>query len=124
VIDVDLYTTLEPCSKRTSGQKPCAQTILDFNASSSVAASGLRLRINRVFIGAAEPPDFVACEGAKLLSEGGVEVVWLGMRPVSLSGCSLVELVQPGCDPNDAVDLASVCLRAARRGNESENAGV
>ena len=117
-VDIDLYTTLEPCSKRISGLKSCAQTILDLNASSSAANENIRLHISRVFIGAAEPPDFVVCEGARMLSEGGVEVVWLGERKVRLSECDLVELVQPGCDPSEEVDLASVCLRAARRGNE------
>ena len=58
------------------------------------------------------------CEGAKLLREGGVDVVWLGERKVRLSECDLVELAQPGCDPGEEVDLASVCLSAARRGNE------
>ena len=118
VIDVDLYTTLEPCSQRTSGLKSCVQTILDLNASSSsspTANDSLRLHINRVFIGAAEPPDFVVCEGAKSLSEGGVEVVWLSEKKVRLSECDLVELAQPGRDPSEEVDLASVCLRAVRR---------
>ena len=120
-IDVDLYTTLEPCSTRTSGLKSCTQTILDLNASSSsssVVNENLRLHISRVFIGAAEPPDFVVCEGARMLREVGIEVVWLGERKVRLSECDLVELVQPGRDPSEEVDLASVCLRAARRGNE------
>lgn len=120
VIDIDLYTTLEPCSKRISGLKSCVQSILDLNASSSSSAAdgNLRLHIGRVFIGAAEPPDFVVCEGARMLSEAGVEVVWLGERKVKLSECDLVELVQPGRNPSEEVDLASVCLRAARRGNE------
>lgn len=121
IIDIDLYTTLEPCKNRTSGLKSCAQTILDLNASTSsplTAHSDLTLRINRVFIGAAEPPDFVVGEGAELLREGGVDIVWLGERKVRLSECDLVELVQPGCDPGEEVGLASVCLRAARRGNE------
>ena len=121
IIGIDLYTTLEPCANRTSGLKSCAQTILDLNAATaapSTANSNLTLRINRVFIGAAEPPDFVVGEGAKVLSEGGVDLVWLGERKVRLSECDFVELVQPGCDPGEEVDLASVCLRAARRGNE------
>jgi len=121
LIDIDLYTTLEPCSKRMSGLKSCAQAILDLNTASSSASTAnenLRLQITRVFIGAAEPPDFVVCEGARMLSEGGVEVVWLGERKVRLSECDLVELAQDGCDPSEEVDLASVCLRAARRGNE------
>ncbi len=120
LIDIDLYTTLEPCSTRISGLKSCAHAILDLNASSSssVANENLRLHVSRVFIGVAEPPDFVVCEGARKLREVGVEVVWLGERKVRLSECDLVELVQSGRDPSEEVDLASVCLRAARRGNE------
>ncbi|PVG02880.1 cytidine deaminase-like protein [Serendipita vermifera] len=60
----DIYTTLEPCSTRTSGLAPCANAIV---------AAGLK----RCYIGAAEPPDFVNCEGARILKEGGVEIVWL-----------------------------------------------
>lgn len=127
MIEIDLYTTLEPCSRRTSGLKSCTQAILDLNASSSASSSSsspyattntLRLHISRVFIGAPEPPDFVVCEGATMLREGGVTVVWLGERRVQPGECDLVELVPPARDPSEEVDLASVCLRAARRGND------
>ena len=57
-----LYTTLEPCSVRTSGLQPCAERIL---------ASG----VSRVFMGVEEPTDFVVCEGVRILREAGVEVV-------------------------------------------------
>jgi pyrimidine deaminase RibD-like protein len=60
----DIYTTLEPCSTRTSGLAPCANAI--------VAA-----KLKRCYIGAAEPPDFVNCEGARILREAGVEVIWI-----------------------------------------------
>ena len=59
-----MYTTLEPCSVRTSGLAPCANAILD-------------AKIKRCYIGAPEPPDFVTCEGAKILRDAGVEVVWV-----------------------------------------------
>ncbi|KAG8820740.1 hypothetical protein FRC18_011618 [Serendipita sp. 400] len=59
-----VYTTLEPCSVRTSGLAPCTQALLD-------------AKIKKCYIGAAEPPDFVNCEGARLLKEGGVEVYWV-----------------------------------------------
>lgn len=60
----DIYTTMEPCSVRTSGLAPCANAI--------VAA-----RIRRCFIGVGEPDDFVKCEGAEKLKAAGVEVIWL-----------------------------------------------
>lgn len=60
----DIYTTLEPCSVRTSGLPPCAQAI--------IAA-----KIPRCFIGVGEPDDFVKCEGAQMLKDAGIEVVWL-----------------------------------------------
>ncbi|KAI0831324.1 cytidine deaminase-like protein [Trametes gibbosa] len=60
----DMYTTMEPCSVRTSGLAPCADAV--------IAA-----RIKRCFIGVGEPNDFVNCEGAKKLKDAGVEVIWL-----------------------------------------------
>lgn len=75
----DVYTTLEPCSIRTSGLAPCAAALIG-------------AKVRRCFIGAAEPLDFVECEGARKLKEAGVEVVWLG-------------------------GLEEECLAAARRGH-------
>lgn len=60
----DIYTTMEPCSVRTSGLAPCADGI--------VAA-----RLRRCLIGVSEPDDFVKCEGAQKLKDGGVEVIWV-----------------------------------------------
>jgi pyrimidine deaminase RibD-like protein len=60
----DVYTTLEPCSVRTSGLTPCADALV---------AS----RVPRCFIGVAEPDDFVQCEGARKLKEAGCQVVWV-----------------------------------------------
>ncbi|TFK66776.1 cytidine deaminase-like protein [Pluteus cervinus] len=59
-----VYTTLEPCSVRTSGLAPCADAL--------IAA-----KIKRCVIGVGEPDDFVKCEGAQKLKDAGVEVVWL-----------------------------------------------
>lgn len=61
---VDVYTTMEPCSVRTSGLAPCADAL--------IAA-----RVKRCFIGVSEPTDFVNCEGAQRLKDAGVEVIWL-----------------------------------------------
>lgn len=60
----DVYTTLEPCSVRTSGLAPCADAL--------VAA-----KVSRCFIGVGEPDDFVQCEGARKLREAGCQVVWV-----------------------------------------------
>ena len=60
----DIYTTMEPCSIRTSGLAPCADAVI---------AAGIK----RCFIGVGEPDDFVNCEGARKLKDAGVEVIWL-----------------------------------------------
>lgn len=60
----DIYTTLEPCSVRTSGLAPCANAIIT-------------AKIPRCYIGVGEPDDFVKCEGAQKLKDAGVEVIWL-----------------------------------------------
>lgn len=62
--EADVYTTLEPCSVRTSGLPPCANALVD-------------AQVRRCYIGAAEPDDFVTCEGAEKLKQSGIEVVWL-----------------------------------------------
>ncbi|GAA5878286.1 hypothetical protein JCM16303_002716 [Sporobolomyces ruberrimus] len=59
--DGNCYTTMEPCSKRLSGNVPCVERILE---------SG----VGKVFIGVEEPKDFVECEGTRLLREKGIEV--------------------------------------------------
>lgn len=62
--EADVYTTLEPCSIRTSGLPACADALVGAH-------------VRRCYIGVAEPDDFVICEGADKLRRGGVEVVWL-----------------------------------------------
>jgi len=70
---VDVYTTLEPCSVRTSGLSPCVDALV-------------KAGIRRCYIGASEPPDFVNCQGAALLKSSGVEIVWLqGFEQESLA---------------------------------------
>ena len=60
----DVYTTLEPCSIRTSGLPACADALI-------IAG------IKRCIIGVGEPDDFVTCEGAQKLRDAGIDVVWL-----------------------------------------------
>lgn len=62
--DVSVYTTMEPCSVRTSGLAPCANALIDAG-------------IKRCYIGVGEPDDFVQCEGAQKLMNAGIEVIWL-----------------------------------------------
>ncbi|KIJ44233.1 hypothetical protein M422DRAFT_60072 [Sphaerobolus stellatus SS14] len=62
--NADVYTTLEPCSIRTSGLSPCADAL--------IAA-----KIHRCFVGVNEPPDFVSCEGTRKLKDAGIQVVWV-----------------------------------------------
>ncbi|KAH7922108.1 cytidine deaminase-like protein [Leucogyrophana mollusca] len=59
----DVYTTLEPCSVRTSGLAPCADALIDS-------------KIRRCIIGVGEPDDFVKCVGAQKLQNADIEVVW------------------------------------------------
>ncbi|MGW5191970.1 deaminase [Kribbella sp. NPDC004138] len=57
-----IYTSLEPCSKRSSHPQTCTQLIL---------AAG----IPRVVLAWREPNIFVDCEGAELLRAAGCEVI-------------------------------------------------
>jgi pyrimidine deaminase RibD-like protein len=62
--NTDVYTTLEPCSIRTSGLRPCVDVLVES-------------KIKRCMIGVSEPDDFVKCEGAQKLKEAGIQVIWL-----------------------------------------------
>ncbi|KAM0792554.1 hypothetical protein ACM66B_005219 [Microbotryomycetes sp. NB124-2] len=57
-----IYTTMEPCSERLSGNESCTRRIL-------------KTPIEAVYIGVLEPTDFVECQGVKLLRDGGRRVV-------------------------------------------------
>lgn len=57
-----IYTTMEPCSTRLSGNKPCTERILEAG-------------ITRVVMGVKEPPNLVAaCQGVQILRAAGVQV--------------------------------------------------
>ncbi|KAF9013879.1 cytidine deaminase-like protein [Cyathus striatus] len=60
----EVYTTMEPCSIRTSGLSPCSDALISTN-------------IKRCFIGVGEPDDFVVCEGAQRLKDSGIDVQWI-----------------------------------------------
>lgn len=57
-----IYTTMEPCSVRLSGNTPCVDSILSCGF------------IGKVYVGVEEPTDFVVCEGVAKLRRAGIEV--------------------------------------------------
>lgn len=56
-----MYTTMEPCSTRLSGNRPCTDRILEAG-------------IARVVMGVKEPPNLVNCNGAEQLLQRNVQV--------------------------------------------------
>ncbi|KAH8107054.1 cytidine deaminase-like protein [Cristinia sonorae] len=62
--EAEMYTTMEPCSVRTSGLAPCADALIAAN-------------IRKCYIGVGEPDDFVKCEGAQRLVNAGIAVEWI-----------------------------------------------
>lgn len=129
-IDLNLYTTMEPCSERLSGQDPCVDRILKFNQenhllrlsdlieimkiesiessnNSKVSNRFVRLKIKRIFQGVKEPEDFVLCKGTRLLQENGISV----------------EQIRDGAggteeDENNWLELE--CLRIAKKGHQDQ----
>ncbi|KAG8623545.1 hypothetical protein KVT40_008521 [Elsinoe batatas] len=66
--DTELYTTMEPCNMRLSGNAPCADRII------WTLKSGKGIR--QVFVGVLEPEKFVGeNQGRKKLEEAGVKVI-------------------------------------------------
>lgn len=65
-----LYTTMEPCNKRSEGNLPCVDRILRLKRRDG------RQAIKVVYVGVSEPETFVGVnEGRKRLEEAGIEVV-------------------------------------------------
>jgi len=66
-----LYTTMEPCFLRLSGNLPCAQRILR-------TRNGEKLNIKTVVCGVKEPETFVGeNQGRKALEAAGIEVLYV-----------------------------------------------
>lgn len=64
-----LYTTMEPCDRRVSGNVPCTDRIL---STKSGAAGGIKT----VYLGVTEPTTFIGDNtGRTKLEEGGVQCV-------------------------------------------------
>ncbi|PVU85283.1 hypothetical protein BB559_007109 [Furculomyces boomerangus] len=61
--NVVLYTTMEPCSTRTSGKKSCTDIILECGF------------ISKIFYCVDEPPLFVDCVGKEILVGAGIPVI-------------------------------------------------
>ena len=59
---LDMYATMEPCSIRLSGNRPCVQSIM------------LSGRIGRIFIGIMEPSTLVKCTGTQKLLSAGLDM--------------------------------------------------
>lgn len=77
-VELNLYTTMEPCGERLSKKSPCVERILAFNNAKHVWIAGSnaepqRLRITSVLQGVREPDDFVqdAAGTKQLLERGG-----------------------------------------------------
>ncbi|WPG98931.1 cytidine deaminase-like protein [Acrodontium crateriforme] len=67
--DTVLYTTMEPCNKRSVGNTPCVDRILGLRRKDGTQA------IKTVFVGVGEPETFVGInEGRKKLEDAGINV--------------------------------------------------
>ena len=59
-----LYSTMEPCSERMSGNTPCTHRIIEAG-------------VGRVIVGVREPNNFVCCQGGQQLENAGIPVFFL-----------------------------------------------
>ncbi|KAI8454660.1 CMP/dCMP deaminase family protein [Phakopsora pachyrhizi] len=66
---LDLYSTMEPCSVRLSGQVSCSEILIDFNK-----FNRSNFKILNIYLGVIEPDDFVRCDGISKLNESGINV--------------------------------------------------
>ncbi|KAG9694468.1 cytidine deaminase-like protein, partial [Aureobasidium melanogenum] len=70
--DTVLYTTMEPCDFRLSGNLPCTERVLLTRSSSSTGHKG----IQKVYIGVKEPEKFVGeNKGRRKLEDAGIPVI-------------------------------------------------
>lgn len=107
VVELDLYTTMEPCSERLSKKPPCVQRILDFNKAGYSRGDGKKMKITRIFQGVQEPDDFVKCAGTHILQQEGVQVVTV-LGPTKMQSAKTGEQVtlEPGWIEREALRLA------------------
>ncbi|KAF8473343.1 cytidine deaminase-like protein [Kalaharituber pfeilii] len=72
-----LYTTMEPCSERLSGNMPCTDSILRYNDSADRKLRGLG-KIKTVYVGVKEPQTFIMNNvGQRKLASGGVDYIYI-----------------------------------------------
>jgi pyrimidine deaminase RibD-like protein len=65
-----LYTTMEPCNKRSAGNLPCVDRILQLKRGDG------RQAIETVYLGVSEPEKFVGVnEGRKRLEDAGINII-------------------------------------------------
>lgn len=57
-----MYTTMEPCSTRLSGNRPCTDRLIE-------------AKVARVVMGVREPPNLVQCTGIQQLKDNGIQVL-------------------------------------------------
>lgn len=77
-VTYSLYTTMEPCSERLSGNIPCTDSIIRYNESSERRQKGLG-KIENVYFGVKEPETFIKKNiGAEKLSAAGVGYIHIG----------------------------------------------
>lgn len=147
-LELIMYTTMEPCSERLSGNAPCVDRILRFNDKPPVTTAAwlakaaqaalpghgtsslehadrtLRpLRIQLVVQGVREPEDFVQCQGQRKLRDADIHVTSAAPKgaPGAL-GLSVPNLssVSLRVRSGSATEwLEDVCLRMAKKGHES-----
>ncbi|CAO1617391.1 unnamed protein product [Parajaminaea phylloscopi] len=113
-VQLDLYTSMEPCSERLSGALPCVQRVLAWNRGEEQAASDdsrsdrslPRLRITRVFQALSEPADFIAENtSSSLLRSHDIELL------------TVLPPLQAGLDDADQGWIEREALRLAKKGH-------
>jgi len=80
-----LYTTVEPCSKRLSGNLPCVERVLRLAGS-----------LRTVYVGVFEPEKFVTNTGRKTLEAAGVAVIHVGGLEEEILSVATAGHVQKG----------------------------